>query len=126
MPQGKYQPVKSQAQRGMLFHLAEEGKISEDEARGKARAAKGQKLPVHIGDKERTVKAKGKAVGKGQQFGGAPGRAQMTMPGAEGAMDATFRAASTAPEAFPIAKTPGRERRNTLKQKPMAKAKAKR
>lgn len=44
-----YKPIVSTKQRGMLFHLAEEGKISEDEARGKARAAKGRKLPRYVG-----------------------------------------------------------------------------
>lgn len=43
-----YKPVVSKAQRGKLFALAAEGKISEDEARGKARAAKGKKLPRHV------------------------------------------------------------------------------
>ena len=43
-----YTPVKSEAQRGKLFALAAEGKISEDEARGKARAAKGKKLPRRV------------------------------------------------------------------------------
>lgn len=40
-----YTPVKSQAQRGKLFALAREGKLPMSEARGKARAAKGRKLP---------------------------------------------------------------------------------
>ena len=44
-----YKPVKSGAQRNKLFALAAEGKISEDEARGKARAAKGRKLPRRVG-----------------------------------------------------------------------------
>jgi hypothetical protein len=44
-----YQPVVSTAQRGKLFALAERGEISEDEARGKARAAKGRKLPRYVG-----------------------------------------------------------------------------
>ncbi len=43
-----YTAVKSEAQRGKLFALAAEGKISEDEARGKARAAKGKTLPRRI------------------------------------------------------------------------------
>lgn len=51
MPGGKYKPVVSTAQRGKLFALASEGKISEDEARGKARAAKGRKLPRHVSRK---------------------------------------------------------------------------
>ena len=44
-----YKPVKSVARRNKLFALAAEGKISEDEARGKARAAKGRKLPRRVG-----------------------------------------------------------------------------
>lgn len=40
-----YKPVVSQAQRAKLFALANRGEISMDEARGKARAAKGRKLP---------------------------------------------------------------------------------
>ena len=44
-----YKAVVSQAQRGKLFELAKEGKISEDDARGKARAAKGRKLPKRVG-----------------------------------------------------------------------------
>lgn len=43
-----YKPVVSQAQRKKLFALAERGEISEDEARGKARAAKGRKLPQRV------------------------------------------------------------------------------
>lgn len=46
-----YQPVVSQAQRGKLFALAARGEISETEARGKARAAKGRKLPKHVSSK---------------------------------------------------------------------------
>lgn len=48
MPGGKYKPVVSTAQRNLLFAKAERGEISEDEARGKARAAKGKKLPRHV------------------------------------------------------------------------------
>lgn len=48
-----YSPVVSTAQRGKLFELAKEGKISEDEARGKARAAKGKKLPRHVPKRSR-------------------------------------------------------------------------
>lgn len=43
-----YKPVVSEAQRGKLFALANEGKISEDEARGKARAAASRKLPRRV------------------------------------------------------------------------------
>lgn len=43
-----YKPVKSVAQRNKLFALASEGKLSMDEARGKARAAKGKKLPKRV------------------------------------------------------------------------------
>ena len=49
-----YKPVVSQAQRGKLFAMAERGEISEDEARGKARAAKGRKLPKRVGSKRRS------------------------------------------------------------------------
>ena len=49
-----YKPVVSQAQRGKLFALAERGEISEDEARGKARAAKGRKLPKYVGKRSAT------------------------------------------------------------------------
>ncbi len=53
MPKGKYKAVKSTAQRGKLFALAEEGKLPMHEARGKARAAKGQDLPEHVKKKKR-------------------------------------------------------------------------
>jgi hypothetical protein len=43
-----YKPVKSQAQRKKLFALAAEGKLPMAEALGKARAAKGRKLPVRV------------------------------------------------------------------------------
>jgi len=43
-----YKPVKSVAQRKKLFVLAKQGKISLEEAKGKARAAKGKKLPEHV------------------------------------------------------------------------------
>lgn len=46
-----YKPVVSTAQRGKLFAMAERGEISEAEAEGKARAAKGRKLPRHVGRK---------------------------------------------------------------------------
>lgn len=46
MPQGKpYTPVTSKAQSRKLFALAQEGKISEDDAKGKTRAANWDKLP---------------------------------------------------------------------------------
>ncbi len=44
-----YKPVVSQAQRRKLFALASRGEISKDEAEGKARAAKGKKLPQRVG-----------------------------------------------------------------------------
>jgi hypothetical protein len=43
-----YQPVVSNAQRRKLFALASHGEISMDEAEGKARAAKGKKLPERV------------------------------------------------------------------------------
>lgn len=43
-----YRAVKSTAQRGKLFALAREGKLSMNDARGKARAAKGKSLPRHV------------------------------------------------------------------------------
>ncbi len=43
-----YKPVVSQAQRRQLFALADRGEISHDEAEGKARAAKGKKLPERV------------------------------------------------------------------------------
>jgi hypothetical protein len=43
-----YKPVKSKAQSRKLFQLAKEGKISEDDARGKTRAAKGKRLPERV------------------------------------------------------------------------------
>ncbi len=48
MPGDKYKPVVSVAQRGKLFSLAAEGRISKDEAEGKARAAKGVRLPGRV------------------------------------------------------------------------------
>ncbi len=48
-----YQPVKSNAQRRKLFALAERGEISKTEAEGKARAAKGKKLPERVRPKAR-------------------------------------------------------------------------
>ncbi len=53
MPKGKYEAVKSKAQRGKLFALAAEGKLPMHEARGKARAAKGHDLPEHVKRKKR-------------------------------------------------------------------------
>ncbi len=52
-----YQAVKSAAQRRKLFQLAKEGRISYDEAEGKARAAKGRHLPERVGKRK---KARGK------------------------------------------------------------------
>jgi hypothetical protein len=43
-----YKPVVSNAQRRTLFALAERGEISKSEAEGKARAAKGRKLPERV------------------------------------------------------------------------------
>lgn len=43
-----FTPVKSKAQARKVFVLADEGKISEDDARGKVRAAKGKKLPNRV------------------------------------------------------------------------------
>lgn len=43
-----YKAVKSKAQERMMFVLAKEGKMSMADARGKARAAKGKKLPQHV------------------------------------------------------------------------------
>jgi hypothetical protein len=44
-----YQPVVSKAQSRKLFSLAGEGRISEDEARGKTREANWKGLPDHVG-----------------------------------------------------------------------------
>jgi hypothetical protein len=49
-----YKPVVSVAQRNKLFSLAESGDISMDEARGKARAARGFDLPQRVGGKARS------------------------------------------------------------------------
>ena len=60
MPGGKrYKPVKSKAQRRKLFALAAEGKISQADAEGKARAAKGKRLPEHVKKKTRRKKHAG-------------------------------------------------------------------
>lgn len=48
-----YKPNVSQAQQRKMFALAEKGDISMDEARGKARASKGKKLPKRVGSKRR-------------------------------------------------------------------------
>ena len=48
-----YKPVVSDAQRRKLFALANRGEMSMDEARGKARAAKGRKLPKYVGHRKR-------------------------------------------------------------------------
>jgi hypothetical protein len=53
-----YTPVKSEAQRKKLFALANRGELSMDEARGKARAAKGRKLPKRAGRKHRTKRGR--------------------------------------------------------------------
>lgn len=43
-----YKPVVSDAQRRLLFAKARRGEISMAEARGKARAAKGRRLPKRV------------------------------------------------------------------------------
>lgn len=53
-----YTPVKSDAQRKKLFALARRGEISMTEARGKARAAKGRKLPKYARRKKRHAKSR--------------------------------------------------------------------
>lgn len=62
MPGKAYRPVTSAAQRRKLFALANRGEISMDEARGKARAAKGKRLPEYVGRKR-----KGKGPGRGRR-----------------------------------------------------------
>ena len=56
-----YKPVVSTAQRGKLFALAARGEISEDDARGKARAAEGKKLPRYVGGKRPTKRSLGRS-----------------------------------------------------------------
>lgn len=53
-----YKPVVSDAQRRLLFAKARRGEISMDEARGKARAAKGRRLPRHVRRSSRRRKAR--------------------------------------------------------------------
>ena len=48
-----YRAVVSNAQRRKLFALANQGEISMDEARGKARAAKGRHLPERVKKRKR-------------------------------------------------------------------------
>ena len=43
-----YTPVVSKRQRRKLFALASRGELSYEEARGKARAAKGKRLPERV------------------------------------------------------------------------------
>lgn len=43
-----YKPVVSKAQSRKLFALANRGELSMADARGKTRAAKGEKLPEHV------------------------------------------------------------------------------
>ena len=43
-----YSGVKSKSQGRKLFALVRQGKMSEEEARGKMRAAEGKKLPEHV------------------------------------------------------------------------------
>lgn len=57
-----YNPVVSKAQGKKMFALAERGDISEDEARGKVRAANWKSLP------ERKMKRKGSSRGKRMPF----------------------------------------------------------
>lgn len=49
-----YTPVTSKAQSRKLFALAERGEISEEDARGKTRAANFKKLPERKGSKRGT------------------------------------------------------------------------
>lgn len=46
-----YKPVKSKAQSRKLFALADEGKLSMDDARGKTRAADFKSLPSRVARK---------------------------------------------------------------------------
>jgi hypothetical protein len=49
MPGGKrYKPVKSEAQRRLLFAKANRGELPLSEAEGKSRAAKGKRLPERV------------------------------------------------------------------------------
>ncbi len=48
-----YKAVKSKAQRRKLFALAARGEISQADARGKARAAKGKRLPEKVRSRRR-------------------------------------------------------------------------
>ena len=48
-----YNAVTSKAQGRKLFALANRGEISEDEARGKVRAAKGKRLPERVSTRRR-------------------------------------------------------------------------
>lgn len=43
-----YEPNKSMAQQRKMFVLAKQGKISKEDAVGKARASKGKNLPDHV------------------------------------------------------------------------------
>ncbi len=56
MPRGKrYKPVVSEAQRRYLFSAASRGELPMHEALGKARAARGKKLPKYV-RRRRTVR----------------------------------------------------------------------
>lgn len=48
-----YKPVKSRSQERLLFAKADRGELSMDEARGKARAAKGKRLPERVSRRSR-------------------------------------------------------------------------
>ena len=55
VPKGKrYKAVTSDAQRRKLFALANRGELPMHEAIGKARAAKGKKLPKRVGKKRKS------------------------------------------------------------------------
>jgi hypothetical protein len=56
-----YRPVVSQAQRRKLFALANRGELSMDEARGKARAAKGKRLPERKRSRSRSRARRGRS-----------------------------------------------------------------
>jgi hypothetical protein len=48
-----YQANKSKAQQRLMFVLEREGKLRKGEARGKARASKGKRLPGHVSWRKR-------------------------------------------------------------------------
>jgi hypothetical protein len=51
MPGKRYKAVTSNAQRRKLFAMARRGELPMHEALGKARAAKGRRLPERVGRK---------------------------------------------------------------------------